>query len=242
MKIIEKIKNRNTDCHAHKIPKIVAFGDSCTQGCFELIVLGDGKYEPVYDKNSVYHAYLSDILAELFPRAAVTVVNAGINGDDTEGALKRIERDVISENPDLTIVSFMPNDCVVRGWEYAETYEQNLREIFTQMRASGSEIIFLTHPLSCVEISPEITDPTLRRIAKDISDKQKEGLNAHYKEIALKVAAEFSVPVCDINERWKDLYDVGVNTDSLLSNHINHPVRSMGKMTARMLLDIMLTK
>ena len=240
MKIIEKIVAKNEDNHAHKIPKIVAFGDSCTQGCFELVIMGDGKYVPVYDKNSVYHAYLHDVLLELYPHAPITFVNAGINGDDTEGGLRRIERDVLSENPDLVIVSFMPNDCVVRGWDYADTYAENLRTIFTKIRDVGSEIIFLTNPLSCMKVSSEITDPTLREIAEDIRKKQAEGLNAHFKKIAFSVAEEFSVPVCDLNGKWEQLYNAGVNTDRLLSNHINHPTRDMGKLTARMLLDIML--
>ena len=98
MKIIEKIVAKNEDNHAHKIPKIVAFGDSCTQGCFELVIMGDGKYVPVYDKESVYHAYLRDVLLELYPHAPITFVNAGINGDDTEGGLRRIERDVLCED------------------------------------------------------------------------------------------------------------------------------------------------
>lgn len=240
MKIIEKILAREKDDKNNKIPKIVVFGDSCTQGCFELITLGDGKYVPVNDKNSVYHAYLKNILRDLYPHAAVTFVNAGINGDDTEGGLKRIERDVISENPDLVIVSFMPNDCVVRGWDYADTYEENLRKIFTKIRETGSEIIFLTHTLSCMEVSPKITDQTLRTIAADIRDKQKAGLNDYYRERVFKVTKEFSIPVCDINKSWKTLYKSGVDTDRLLSNHINHPTRNMGKMTAQMLLDIML--
>ena len=241
MRIIEKIANRHNDNHAYKIPKIVVFGDSATQGVFELIITDDG-YEGVYDKNSVYHAYLADLIAEIFPRAAVSIVNAGINGDDTEGGLKRFERDVLSENPDLVIVSFGPNDCVVRGWEFADKYEENLKYMFREIKSRGSEVIFLNHCMSCTEIRPEITDANLRNIATDIMNKQKEGLNAHFMDRAKKAAAEYDVPVCDIYSRWQKLHDAGVDINKLLSNYINHPTRSMGKMTARMLLDIMIDK
>ena len=103
MKIIEKIAKRNADNHAHPIPKIVAFGDSNTQGCFEVFEGEGGKIDVVCDSKNAYHAHLSLLLGELFPHAAVTIVNAGISGDNTEGALKRLERDVLSEKPDLVI-------------------------------------------------------------------------------------------------------------------------------------------
>ena len=88
MKIIEKIARRHENNHAHPIPKIVAFGDSNTQGCFEVYETETDGVSVVYDPQNAYHARLSRLLAELFPKAAVTVVNAGISGDNTEGGLK----------------------------------------------------------------------------------------------------------------------------------------------------------
>ena len=239
MKIIEKIKERNTDNHAYKIPKIVAFGDSVTQGCFEVYDNGDGSIRVVYDMKNAYHAMLSDLIAEIFPYAAVTVVNAGISGDSTEGGLKRLERDVISECPDLVIISFGLNDCVVRGREYADTYANNLKEMFLRAKEIGAEVIYMTPPMMCKTVRPEVEGEELRRIAKDVARAQNDGLLDLYCEKGMKVAEECGVVVCDLHKKWNKLAECGVNTDLLLSNYINHPTRDMTRLTARTLLDTM---
>ena len=240
MKIIAKIKNRNNDNHAYPIPTIVAFGDSVTQGCFEVYDNGDGSIRVVYDMKNAYHAYLSSLINEIFPYAAVTVVNAGISGDSTEGGLKRLSRDVISKNPDLVIVSFGLNDCVVRGGEYADTYAENLRKMFTEIMKAGSEAIYMTPPMMCKSVRPEIEGEELRKIAADVAKAQNAGLLDLYCEKGIAVAKECGVTVCDLHKKWNDLAANGVDTDLLLSNYINHPTREMTNLTARTLFDTMI--
>lgn len=240
MKIIEKIKDRNSDNHAYKIPKIVAFGDSVTEGCFEVTDNGDGSINVVYDMKNAYHEMLSDLLFELFPYASVTVVNAGISGDSTEGGLERMERDVLSENPDLAIISFGLNDCVVRGRDYADTYADNLRQMFTSLKAQGSEVIYMTPPMMCKTVCPEVEGEMLRGIAQDVADAQNGGLLDLYCEKGMAVANECGVVICDLHRKWNTLAAYGIDTDRLLSNYINHPTREMTRLTARTLLETML--
>jgi hypothetical protein len=242
MKIIEKIAKRNADNHAHPIPKIVAFGDSNTQGCFEVFESDEGKVEVVYDSKNAYHAILSRLLGELFPRAAVTVVNAGISGDNTEGALKRLERDVLSEKPDLVIVSFGSNDSVVHGPDYVDTYTENLRKIFLSAKEIGSEVIFLTAPMGCTSVHYQVKGKTLRKIAADVAAVQNEGVKSLYFQRGKEAARECGAMICDVQAKWNRMAELGVDTDALLSNHINHPTREMTHMTARMLLDTMLSE
>ena len=241
MKIIEKIKNRNNDNHAYPIPTIVAFGDSVTQGCFEVYDNGDGStIRVVYDMKNAYHAYLSSLINEIYPYAAVTVVNAGISGDSTEGGLKRMERDVVSKNPDLVIISFGLNDCVVKGKDYADTYADNLRQMFKRIAEAGSEIIYMTPPMMCKTVRPEVEGELLRKIASDVATAQNAGLLDLYCEKGMAVANECGVTVCDLHKKWNKLAECGVDTDLLLSNYINHPTREMTKLTARTLLDTMM--
>ncbi len=242
MKIIEKIAKRNEDNHAYKIPKIVAFGDSNTQGCFEVFEAENGEIDVVYDAKNAYHAHLSLLIGQLFPRAAVTVVNAGISGDSTEGALKKLERDVLSEKPDLVIVSFGSNDCVVHGADYVDTYAENLKKIFSSIKENGSELIFLTAPMGCKSVHYQVKGETLRKIAADVAAAQNEGVTSRYFERGKEVAKECGAAICDVHEKWKRMAALGVDTDALLSNHINHPTRELTRMTARMLLDTMLSE
>ena len=241
MKIIEKIARRNEDNHAHPIPKIVAFGDSNTQGCFEVSERENSKIDVVYDSKNAYHAILSRLLGELFPRAAVTIVNAGISGDNTEGALKRLERDVLSEKPDLVIVSFVSNDCVVHGAAYVDTYAENMKQNLSSILESGSEAILLTPPFGCTKVSDLVEGENLRKIAADVADVQNNGVRTGYCTRAQAVAESLGIAVCDVNAKWARMAELGVDTDALLSNHINHPTRQLTEMTARMLLDTMLS-
>lgn len=241
MKIIEKIAKRNEDNHAYPIPKIVAFGDSNTQGCFEVFETENGEIDVVYDSKNAYHAHLSLLLGQLFPRAAVTVVNAGISGDSTEGALKRLERDVLSEKPDIVIVSFGSNDCVTRGADYLDTYAENLRKIFSSVKEIGSEAIFLTAPMGCRSVHYQVQGELLRKIAADVATVQNEGLKSLYFARGKEVARECGAAICDVQAKWNRMAELGVDTDALLSNHINHPTREMTRMTAQMLLDTMLS-
>ncbi len=239
MLIMEKIAKRHADNHAHPIPKIVAFGDSNTQGCFEVFET-EGEIEVIYDLKNAYHAHLSVLLSQLFPRAAVTVVNAGISGDNTEGGLKRLERDVLSEKPDLVIVSFGANDCVVHGADYVDTYAENLKKIFLAAKECGSEVIFMTPPHGCSSVSAKVKGENLRKIAADVAAAQSTGVRDLYCDRAIAVAEACGACVCDLRARWKRMAELGVDTDALLSNHINHPTRELTEMTARMVLDTML--
>lgn len=241
MKIIEKIANRNNDNHGYPIPKIVAFGDSNTQGCFEVYETKKEGVSVVYDPKNAYHALLSRLLSQLFPKAAVTIVNAGISGDSSEGGLKRLERDVLSEKPDLVIVSFGSNDCVVHGATYIDTYAENMKKILSAIKESGSEVILLTPPFGCTEVSDLVEGENLRKIAEDVAAVQSSGVRTAYCKRAKAEAEALSIPVCDLNAKWEQMAALGVDTDALLSNHINHPTREMTHLTARMLLDTMLS-
>jgi lysophospholipase L1-like esterase len=71
--------------------KIVAIGSSSTAGA--------GASSP----DQSYPAQLQVELEELMPRVPVTVVNRGVNGEESRDMLARFERDVFSEKPDLVL-------------------------------------------------------------------------------------------------------------------------------------------
>jgi lysophospholipase L1-like esterase len=70
---------------------IVAIGSSSTAGA--------GASSPALS----YPSRLEVELKALFPRADITVVNRGVNGEEARDMLARFERDVISQNPDLVL-------------------------------------------------------------------------------------------------------------------------------------------
>jgi acyl-CoA thioesterase-1 len=121
---------------------IVAFGDSLTAG------YGAGAGED-------YPSRLSSLIGQ-------PVLNAGISGDTTEGALARVDDDVLARDPRIVIVGLGGNDFL-RGAPIAAT-EANLRTIVRKIEAGGAMVVLLAFRF-----------PTL---------------NANYEEMYTRVARE----------------------------------------------------
>lgn len=239
MKIVEKFKAKLND--RLDAPVTIGFlGDSVTQGCFELYQKEPGKLATVFDKNSVYHNCIYKIFSVLYPAVPVNIINGGVSGTGATNGLSRLERDVLSHNPDLIVVCFGLNDCR-NGLEGIESYKNALAEIFDKIAQAGKETIFMTPNMLNTGISPHITNEMILDNAKELMDIQNSGVMDEYMKAAKEVSAEKGVKVCDCYEKWKQLYNCGANVTELLSNKVNHPIREMHWLFAYMLVDTMLS-
>ena len=104
---------------------IVAFGDSLTNFCG--------------------NSYASHIAEDL----GVTVINAGVGGNNTYRARDRFEADVLSHKPDLVIIGFAGNDQAVKRDDRKsivpiEEFRANLLYFLESIRAQGGDVIFFT--------------------------------------------------------------------------------------------------
>jgi acyl-CoA thioesterase-1 len=100
---------------------VIAFGDSLTAG------YGAAERE--------------DYPSKLSSMVGTTVLNAGVSGDTTAAALRRIEPDVLSREPRIVIVGLGGNDYL-RGVGIEET-EANLRAIVRRIHEAGAMVILL---------------------------------------------------------------------------------------------------
>jgi len=238
MKIINKLAAKAA-ANWDAAPVTIAFlGDSVTQGCFEVYQKADGGVETFFDKNSAYHNYVAKILTVLYPSVPVNIINGGISGSNVTHAVERMDRDVISHAPDLTVVCFGLNDAG-QGLDGIEKYTSGLRTIFEKLQAAGSEIIFLTPNMMNTEVSCHIHNEMLRGIAENTIKTQNDGIMDAYMDAARALCSEMNVPVCDCYVKWKVLAAGGVNVTELLSNKINHPTREMNWMFAYSLVETM---
>lgn len=237
MKIKDKIVAKATDNNL-ATPTIAFFGDSITQGCFELIPRKEGGFDNVHDRENVYHTRLVRLLAKQYPTVPINVVNAGVAGTTASFGVERIERDVLSKNPDLTVVCFGLNDC---GKEEAglEEYVSSLSNIFDRLKDAGSEILFMTQNMMCTQVSANI-DPMFLKLANLLSVRQNRGIVDMYFEAAKKICLEKEIPVCDVYAKWKALYEQGEDVTELLSNKLNHPTREMHQLFADSLYELMM--
>jgi acyl-CoA thioesterase-1 len=105
---------------------IVCFGDSLTEG------YGATK-QGSPDKSKSYPAFLQE---KVTPR----VVNAGISGDTAEGGLDRVERDVLSKDPQIVIILLGGNDFL--KLRSAKETKADLQGIINKLK-DGNRKIYL---------------------------------------------------------------------------------------------------
>ncbi len=145
--------------------RIVCFGDSVT-----------GLYYHTGGQRT-YTDMLGIALKQIYPKAKIRMINAGISGHTTVNALARIEKDVLVRKPDLVTVMFGLND-LAKVKDIA-VYEKNLEEIVNRCRAINAEVVLCT---------PNSVVTTKARPKEDLIE---------YCDAVRKVAAKHRVPLCD---------------------------------------------
>ena len=120
-----------------------------------------------------YAKTCTDLLQGYFPDITVTGVNAGISGTPSLLGNLRLERDVLSADPDIVFVEFAVNDG--QEADYKNAYESLVRTLLTQVRDTLDIPVVLMEPF-VLEVQPgqaewrEDLDPkidVLRRLARE---------------------------------------------------------------------------
>jgi acyl-CoA thioesterase-1 len=109
--------------------KIVAIGSSSTAGA--------GASSPAMS----YPSRLEAELKVLFPGAEITVLNRGVNGEESRDMLARFDQDVISQNPDLVLWQVGSNS-VLRD-RPLEDSNVPLHEGLKRLREAGADVVLI---------------------------------------------------------------------------------------------------
>jgi len=118
---------------------IVAFGSSSTQGY--------GASAPEY----TYPNRLAAQLRRQYPMADISVINAGIGGEDAPEMMKRLEQSVIERHPDLVIWQVGTN-AVLRGLDPTETAKL-VDDGVAKIQAAASDVVLVD-----LQYSPRINE------------------------------------------------------------------------------------
>jgi lysophospholipase L1-like esterase len=171
--------------------RIVCFGDSIT-----------GLYYHTGGRLTWSHL-LEASLKEIYPQARIEIVNAGISGNTTADALRRLDADGLTLRPHLVAAMFGMNDVAKLE---SSTFRQNLVELVARVRASGAEIVLMTpNPV-------EPGDP--RRPPERVAD---------YARIVREVGTELSAPVADGFRRFQTAMIENVGAEARLMSDGIHP-------------------
>jgi lysophospholipase L1-like esterase len=169
---------------------VVAFGDSTTAPRGNL---------------TVYSTILQEELQN------VKIVNAGIGGNTTEMARKRLEKDVLEHKPKLVLLQFGINDSAVDVWKTPpateprvklERYTENLEYFVKTLKSAGTRVIVMgPNPLRW-------TDQLKKMYGKPPYDPASpdgfNGLLVKYNEAAAKVAQANEVPFIDTQRAYRE--------------------------------------
>ncbi len=244
MKITRILSERNMDPHGCRPAMIGFLGDSVTNGCFEVVPAmtdeGEKGFDVTYEPESGYPSLVRRILTMLYPKAQINIVNAGVSGDSAAGGLARMDRDLLTYRPDLTVICYGLNDCG-GGDAGIPEYKSNLTAIVRKALDAGSEVIVMTPSPICTRVHTQLRGEALRKLAADLAGRFADGTFGRYMDAARKAAEETGVPLCDCFAKWELLRRGGVDVTSLLSNYLNHPVREMHALCAYSLTETMFT-
>ena len=176
--------------------RIVCFGDSIT-----------GVYYHTGGRRA-WCDLVGIALQRLYPHAKIEMINAGISGNSTADALKRMEADVIQPRPQLVLVMLGMNDVARVA---PEDYRANLRTIVQRIRQVGSEVMLMTPNF--------VSAGDAARPVWKVAD---------YAQISREVGRELAVPVTDMYRAFQSVQAVdprawlGLMSDTIHPNMRGH--------------------
>jgi lysophospholipase L1-like esterase len=119
---------------------IVAFGSSSTAGY--------GASSPDFN----YPNRLAAQLRRQYPTADITVINAGVGGEDAPEMMKRLQKEVIDVHPDMVIWQVGTN-AVLRNLDPGDTAKM-VEDGIARIQAAGDADVVLVDP----QYSPRVTE------------------------------------------------------------------------------------
>lgn len=144
--------------------------------------------------------------------SSLGVHNAGIGGNTTRDALKRLQSDVLKYKPRVVVMQFGINDSAVDVWRNPAAtaprvplteYVANLRRMIAAAQEAKAKVILMTtNPLRWTSKLREVYGkPPYNPAAEDGFDS---ATLAGYNEALRKLAAELKVPLVDVRAAYPD--------------------------------------
>jgi acyl-CoA thioesterase I len=170
---------------------IVAVGSSSTAGA--------GASSPT----ATYPSRLAVELKQRLPTPEITVLNRGVNGDDTANMLARFATDVVAAHPDLVIWQVGTNS-VLRD-DPLKPHSVLLHEGIEQLKAAGTDVVIID-----MQFAPRV-------IAKPETQGMEDQIALAAKEESVDLFRRF-----ELMRNWHDVqhipFDAFVSPDELHMN------------------------
>ena len=170
---------------------VVAIGSSSTAGA--------GASSPA----AAYPSRLAVELTKLFPGHDITVLNRGVNGEETSDMMARFATGVIAEHPQLVLWQVGTNS-VLRDHPLGE-HAVELHEGIEQLKAIGADVVLID-----LQYAPKV-------LAKSETSGMEDQIALAAKDEHVDLFRRFAV-MRDWHEAQHDAFDVFVSPDGLHMN------------------------
>jgi len=170
---------------------IVAIGSSSTAGA------------GASSQAASYPSRLAVELKKLFPGHGITVLNRGVNGEETQDMMARFATGVIAEHPQLVLWQVGTNS-VLRDHPLT-THEAELRQGIEQLKATGADVVLID-----LQYAPQV-------LAKSETPGMVDQIAVAAKDENVDLFRRFAV-MRDWHEVQHDPFDVFVSPDGLHMN------------------------
>lgn len=172
-------KSKHMTIELNKRDRIFFFGDSITR---------EGS-EP-----GGYVSIVRETLQKKYKGLELEVIGSGVDGHRVPDLLRRLEKDIISKQPNIVIIYIGINDVGVSVFssensrdEQARAYEDGLRQLVNQILGTGAKVILCT--------------PSINGENMDAANRFNHELD-RYAMVVQKLANASNIAVCDLRQRF----------------------------------------
>lgn len=200
--------------------KILVFGDSITQGMWDM----SGGW--VQQLSSVVHSASLDNILNGDGKSIIKVYNLGISGDSTEGVLKRLKNEVesrrLNSEDEVIIISVGINDAILDSENKVRMDVYQFQELYEKLI---NEALGLTDRVYCVGLTAVDEESTNPWKFGSTPGAQYKNNRINLFEDAIKQSAQrLSVQFIPIHDEFMDLLSRGEDllADGLHPNNAGH--------------------
>ncbi|MBL9114697.1 MAG: exo-alpha-sialidase [Verrucomicrobiaceae bacterium] len=201
-----RMKVRIADLTSGEIPIFVPPPKS-TPKLGQIIMFGDSTTAP-RGSVKVYSERVNTMLQSI--GSSLTVYNAGVPGNTTAHALKRLQSDVLKHQPRVVVMQFGINDSAIDVWKKPpatgprvgkDLFVTNYRNMIEACRQSGAKVIVMTtNPLRWSSKTRELYGHTPYN--PEAEDGFETATLVAYNEAIRELAKELSLPLIDVHAAY----------------------------------------
>jgi len=167
-----------------------------------------------------FHEFLQLFYATRYPNLKLTFLNCGISGDNAEGMIYRLDKDVFIHNPSHVFLMTGMNDVIRTLYFGGEASDDIIEKRKIALFEYKKNIGVLADKFEASETSPIYLTPSIYDQYSKIERKNNMGCNDALIECSThlkKIAKQKNSTVVDLNSSMKHIMERELQNDSLFT-------------------------